>query len=56
MGMLLIFVESIFISESSVYFTNEVTDGRPCEALISIDKAGILEFDSDILPEFLSHI
>ncbi|MDQ1914356.1 hypothetical protein RAC89_28665 [Paenibacillus sp. GD4] len=42
--------------ESAVYFTNEVTDGRPWEGLLSSDKEGIWGFDAAILPEFLSHI
>ncbi|MCU6793381.1 hypothetical protein OB236_14840 [Paenibacillus sp. WQ 127069] len=42
-------------TESGVFFTNEVSDGRPWEALISGEKEGIWEFDAAILPEFLSH-
>lgn len=42
-------------TESGVYFTNEVTDGKPWEALMSRVKESIWEFDAAILPELLSH-
>jgi len=42
-------------TESGVFFTNEVTDGRPWWTLISEENEGIWEFDAAILPEFLSH-
>ncbi|WP_282942960.1 hypothetical protein [Paenibacillus sp. RC67] len=42
--------------ESGVYFTNEVTDGRPWESLIFEEKEGIWAFDAAILPEYLSPI
>ncbi|UVI27427.1 hypothetical protein [Paenibacillus spongiae] len=39
--------------ESGVYFTNEVTDGKPWEALICGKKAEVWTFDAAILPEHL---
>lgn len=40
-------------TESGVYFTNEVTDGRPWEALMCGEKEGIWEFDAAIVPKSL---
>jgi len=40
-------------TESGVYFTNEVTDGKPWEALMLEEKEGIWAFDAAILPEYL---
>ncbi|MFB0845494.1 hypothetical protein [Paenibacillus oleatilyticus] len=39
--------------ESGVYFTNEVSDGKPWEALMCEEKEGIWAFDAAILPEYL---
>ncbi|MCM3631650.1 hypothetical protein M3194_30630 [Paenibacillus glycanilyticus] len=42
-----------FPDSSGVYLTNEVTDGKPWEAL-TYGEEGIWEFDAAILPKYLS--
>ncbi len=39
--------------ESGVYFTNEVTDGTPWEALVCYTKEDLWTFDAAIIPDHL---
>lgn len=40
-------------TETGVFFTNEVTDGRPWESLIMNNENELWSFDAAIIPIFL---